>query len=70
MLAPFLLGIAAVGIAYVVVVGQTLQHHALTSLESQHRSAGPGTVVPLPPRPTDPEAPLERRTRPALGTGR
>jgi hypothetical protein len=97
ILAPLLLlGIAAAGITYVVVVGQTLQHDAFVSLRtsrcgsagtlrlvadeplrsvddrrrrsraipsgSGHPSVDLGTVVPLRPRPTDGEAPPERRT--------
>jgi hypothetical protein len=51
----------AIGVGYVVVVGHTLQHEAFAFLESSHRPVGPGTVVPLPSRPTVREAPLERR---------
>ncbi len=65
----FAAGVAAVGIgiAYVVVVGQALQHDAFAFLESSCRPVGPGTVVPLRPRPTVREAPPERRVPGANG---
>jgi hypothetical protein len=57
MVAPLIVLLAiAAGIAYTAVLGEALQHEAIASLEYWRRSAGPGTVVPLRPRPTGKEA--------------
>jgi hypothetical protein len=50
MIGPFLLGIAAVGIVYVVVLGQTLNHDAFVSLRTSRRgSAGTMRLVDKEP---------------------